>query len=112
MTTRTDLGSRLSGVPTCAVVLLAALLAGCEPVTSTPAPETVSRVAGELAYFQDARTGLCFASVSSASYSSYQVLSIATVPCAAAGFPTTTAETGAVGMTGEARNEPKNEGEA
>jgi hypothetical protein len=84
-------------IPTCAVVLAAALLAGCEPVTSTPEPATVARVAGEIAYFQDDRTGLCFASVSSQTYASLRVLSIANVPCEDAGFPTTPAETGSVG---------------
>jgi hypothetical protein len=92
-----DFGSlrRKSGfVPTCTAVLIAALLAGCEPVTSTPEPQTVARVAGEIAYFRDARTGLCFASVSSASYSAYRVLSIANVPCEAAGLATTASAVG------------------
>ena len=81
-------------VPTCAAVLLAALLGACEPITSTPEPETVARVSSEIAYFQDVRTGLCFASVSSASYSAYRVLSIANVPCEAAGLATTASSVG------------------
>lgn len=53
-------------------------LVGCkvensEPAESRPLP----------AYYRDARTGLCFAAVSSQSYSAFHVISITNVPCEA-----------------------------
>jgi len=56
------------------LIAAALTLAGCENTQATKSSPLPS-------YYQDQRTGICFAAVSSQSYSTYQVVSIATVPC-------------------------------
>lgn len=44
-------------------------------------PTDVSSVVNSITYFQDKKTGLCFASINSNSYAAQQVVSITNVPC-------------------------------
>jgi len=74
---RVHSGVKNASIPTCAVVLMAALLAGCE-VTSAPSAPAAS----SLTYFRDDARGLCFAAISSQTSGGYKVVSITNVPCA------------------------------
>jgi hypothetical protein len=64
------------------LLLLIALmmLVGCDPITNDTKPANVAKLAKHLAYFKDEH-GICYAMISTASYGSYNVASIATVPC-------------------------------
>jgi hypothetical protein len=66
--------SLLSGV---AVIGAMLFLAGCE---GGDAPRAAA-ARMNIVYSQDPRTGLCFASVLSLTYSGYGVISITSVPC-------------------------------
>lgn len=56
------------------------LLASCTQVSST-SEETSRSVSDKVAYSQDARTDLCFATITSTTYMGYGVVSITSVPC-------------------------------
>lgn len=47
----------------------------------TPSVKTVQKVAENIRYSQDQRTKLCFASLSSMTYLSWNVVSVTNVPC-------------------------------
>lgn len=58
-------------------LILLLLLASCKTVRPT-----VTRLQQQIVYFQDERTGLCFAAVMSADpYDQNQIKSIVTIPC-------------------------------
>lgn len=51
---------------------------GCQnTVAPGPIPE------GDITYFEDSRTGLCFAALSSITYGGHDNISISNVPCSA-----------------------------
>ena len=62
----------------CNIALMVAALGvcGCQ---MTSAPDAVKST--DIRYFEDSRTKLCFASIASSTYSGYNVVSIANVPC-------------------------------
>ncbi len=66
-----------------AVLLGVVFLTGCLG-GDAPDPGTAKKAAQNVAYSKDERTGLCYASVSSVSYSGFNVISITNVPCSPA----------------------------
>jgi hypothetical protein len=48
-----------------------------------PDRETANKAAASIVYSKDPRTGLCFGSVTSQTYSGFSVISITNLPCAA-----------------------------
>lgn len=56
------------------------LLAGCDPRTNVSPPDVNAKMADQLSYFRD-RHGVCYAAISSTSYSLHQIISIASIPC-------------------------------
>lgn len=69
-----------------AVLTVAALLGGCNPVTTTSSPDFVSDAVKDITYFKDVQHDLCFAMIQSASYGLNNIVSIATVPCEKVGL--------------------------
>lgn len=66
----------LRSVPACLSALSAAcLLASCQATVEAQNPT------GDISYFRDNRTGLCFAAVSSMGAGGYRTVSITEVPC-------------------------------
>jgi len=64
------------------VVILALLMGGCyqtQPIALSS--EQGKSMANEIRYVKDDRAGLCFATITSATYVGFQVISIATIPC-------------------------------
>lgn len=59
------------------VIAFALLISSCQ-INSASDPGEVNN---KLTYFKDNSTGLCFATVNSASAGAYQITSIACVPC-------------------------------
>ena len=62
------------------LLLTMAISTACEGGDPT-SKETAKRTALNITYSKDDRTGLCFGSITSTSYSSYKVVSITDVPC-------------------------------
>jgi hypothetical protein len=61
-------------------ISIAALLVACEGGDS-PNPTVAKSAAANIVYTKDPRSGLCFGSITSRSYSGYEVVSITNVPC-------------------------------
>jgi uncharacterized protein YceK len=64
-----------------AVLTVAILLSGCDPMTKTSSPESISDVGTSITYFKDDQHAICFGMLQSASYGFYNVVSITAVPC-------------------------------
>ena len=64
-------------------VLLSAALMGCSVGTSKPSQSTATDVMSKLTYIQDAKTGLCYAMISTShtAQASDDGLSLTWVPC-------------------------------
>lgn len=61
------------------LIVVVVILGGCQ-ITDKPSSKAIVEAAGNIAYFRDARTGICFAAVNAIT-SAYATISISYVPC-------------------------------
>lgn len=62
-------------------LLLAVMMSGCDGADA-PRRDVADKAVANVVYSKDARTGLCFGTITSTSYAGYSVVSITAVPCA------------------------------